>query len=109
MQRMGMVIGVKSETIAEYKRLHAAVWPEILALISDCNIQNYTIFLREPENLLFGTWEYHGTDFAADMAKMAGNPKNKEWWAVCMPCQQPLESRADGEWWAMMEEVFHHD
>lgn len=51
MQRMGMVIGVKPEMIAEYKRLHAAVWPEVLALISDCNIRNYTIFLREPENL----------------------------------------------------------
>jgi len=57
MQRMGMVIGVKPEMIAEYKRLHAAVWPEVLALISDCNIRNYTIFLREPENLLFGYWD----------------------------------------------------
>ncbi len=56
MQRMGMVIGVKPDMIAEYRRLHAAVWPEILALISDCNIRNYTIFLREPENLLFGYW-----------------------------------------------------
>ncbi|ROM33101.1 hypothetical protein BK647_31015, partial [Pseudomonas protegens] len=78
MQRMGMVIGVKPEMIAEYKRLHAAVWPEILALISDCNIRNYTIFLREPENLLFGYWEYHGSDISADMAKMAASPKNQE-------------------------------
>jgi len=109
MQRMGMLIGVKPEMIAEYKRLHAAVWPEVLALISDCNIRNYTIFLREPENLLFGTWEYHGTDFDADMAKMAASEKNREWWAFTIPCQQPLESSEDGEWWAMMENVFHHD
>ncbi|MFK0386067.1 L-rhamnose mutarotase [Agrobacterium sp. NPDC090273] len=109
MQRMGMLIGVKPEMIAEYKRLHAAVWPEVLALISDCNIRNYTIFLREPENLLFGTWEYHGTDFDADIAKMAASEKNREWWAFTIPCQQPLESRKDGEWWAMMENVFHHD
>lgn len=108
-QRMGMLIGVKPETIAQYKALHAAVWPEVLALISACNIRNYTIFLREPENLLFGTWEYHGTDFQADMAKMAADPKNQEWWSVCMPCQTPLDSRANGEWWAKMEEVFHHD
>jgi L-rhamnose mutarotase len=108
MQRMGMVIGLKPETIAEYKRLHAAVWPEILALISECNITNYSIFLKEPENLLFGYWEYSGDDFEADMAKMAAHPKNKEWWAVCMPQQQPLETRKPGEWWAMMDEVFHH-
>ena len=108
MQRMGMVVGLKPEKIAEYKRLHAAVWPEILALISECNISNYSIFLKEPENLLFGYWEYTGSDFAADMAKMADHPMNKEWWAVCMPQQQPLETRKPGEWWAMMDEVFHH-
>ncbi|WP_428671874.1 L-rhamnose mutarotase [Roseibium sp.] len=109
MQRMGMVIGLKPEKVAEYKRLHAAVWPEILDMISRCNIRNYSIFLKEPENLLFGYWEYHGTDFEADAAKMAADPKTQEWWDVCMPCQQPLETRKDGEWWAMMEEVFHHD
>jgi L-rhamnose mutarotase len=109
MQRMGMMIGLKDDKVAEYKRLHAAVWPEILDLITSSNIRNYTIFLREPENVLFGTWEYHGTDFAADMARMSADPKNRQWWAVCMPCQMPLETRAEGEWWAMMEEVFHLD
>jgi L-rhamnose mutarotase len=109
MRRMGMMLGLKPEAVAEYKRIHAAVWPEILAMISACNIQNYSIFLREPENLLFGYWEYHGADFAADAAKMAADPKTQEWWAVCMSMQQPLETRKEGEWWATMEEVFHHD
>ena len=109
MQRMGMVIGLRPEKIAEYKDLHANAWPEILDQISRCNIRNYTIFLKEPENLLFGYWEYHGTDFAADAAKMAADPKTQEWWALTDPCQAPLEHRAEGEWWAMMEEVFHHD
>ena len=108
MQRIGMVIGVKPEKIDEYKRLHAAVWPEVLARISACNIRNYSIFLKEPENLLFSFFEYHGTDYAADMAKMAADPKTQEWWAVCMPCQAPLDTRKEGEWWANMEEVFFH-
>lgn len=109
MQRMGMVIGLEPDRVAEYKKLHAAVWPEILASISASNITNYSIFLKEPENLLFGYWEYVGTDFAADMQKMADLEATKRWWALCMPCQKPLETRAEGEWWAMMEEVFHHD
>jgi L-rhamnose mutarotase len=108
MQRIGMVIGVKPEKIEEYKRLHAAVWPNVLSMISACNIRNYSIFLKEPENLLFSFFEYHGTDYAADMAKMAADPKTQEWWAVCMPCQAPLETRKEGEWWAGMEEVFFH-
>lgn len=108
MQRMGMVVGLKPERIADYKRLHANTWPDILERISRCNITNYSIFLREPENLLFGYWEYIGTDFEADAAKMAADPRTQEWWDVCMPCQAPLESRKKGEWWAMMEEVFYH-
>lgn len=109
MQRMGMVIGIKPEKIVEYKKLHADAWPEILEMISKCNITNYSIFLKEPENLLFGYWEYTGDDFQADAAKMAADPATQKWWDVCMPCQQPLDSRAPDEWWAMMEEVFHHD
>ena len=108
MQRIGMVIGVRPERLEDYKRLHAAVWPDVLAMISACNIRNYSIFLKEPENLLFSFFEYHGTDYAGDMAKMAADPKTQEWWAVCMPCQAPLETRKDGEWWAGMEEVFFH-
>lgn len=109
MQRMGMLIGLEAEKVAEYKRLHAAVWPEILDKISECNITNYSIFLKEPENLLFGYWEYTGVDFEADAALMAADPMTQKWWDVCMPCQTPLETRKEGEWWAMMEEVFHHD
>ena len=78
MKRMGFVLGIKADQIAEYKRIHAAVWPEVLATIARCNIKNYTIFLKEPENLLFAYFEYHGTDFKADMAKMAADPATQE-------------------------------
>jgi L-rhamnose mutarotase len=47
MQRFGQVIGVKPEAIEEYERLHAQVWPEVLATIQACNIRNYTIFRHE--------------------------------------------------------------
>ena len=107
MTRMGFVLGLKADQIAEYKRVHEKVWPEVLVTIARCNIKNYTIFLKEPENLLFAYFEYHGTDYAADMKKMAADPKTQEWWKIMMPVQVPIESRAEGEWWANMEEVFH--
>ena len=61
MQRMGQVISLKPGAVAEYNRLHAAVWPEVLRVIHNAHIRNYSIFLKEPENLLFAYWEYHGT------------------------------------------------
>jgi L-rhamnose mutarotase len=109
MKRMGMVIGIAPERVAEYRRLHAEVWPAVLARIAASGIRNYTIFLREPENLLFASWEYHGADLAADMAAIAADPETQRWWTFTDPCQRPLASRAPGEHWAAMEEVFHVD
>lgn len=104
-----MVIGIKAGKIDEYKALHAAVWPTVLAKLSAANVRNYTIFLREPENLLFGYWEYHGADYEADMRSIAADPETQRWWTFCAPCQEPLASRADGEHWATMSAVFHMD
>lgn len=105
MQRYGQVLGIKTENIAEYTRLHADVWPGVLKMIHECNIRNYSIFQKD--NLLFAYFEYIGNDFEADMAKMAADPTTQEWWKVCSPLQDPLPTRADGEWWATMDEVFH--
>ncbi len=105
MKRFGQVIGVDPQRFEEYKKYHAAVWPEILAMIYECNIRNYSIFHKD--NQLFAYYEYIGTDFAADMAKMAADPKTQEWWVIMEPMQRPVSTRAYGEWWANMEEVFH--
>ena len=110
MKRYGMVIGLRAEKIAEYKKLHAAAWPDVLEMITACNIRNYSIYLRQLDDgrhYLFSYFEYVGSDFAADMAKMAADPTTQKWWSFCKPCQQPLASRGPEEWWAGMEEVFH--
>lgn len=112
MKRYGSVIGLRADQVAEYKKLHAAVWPDVLRMISTCHIRNYSIYLRQLDDgrhYLFSYFEYTGADFAADMAKMAADPTTQKWWAVCKPCQQPLSNRAPDEWWADMQEVFHHD
>ena len=107
MRRVGQVIGVKPEHIEEYERLHAAVWPEVLATIHACNIRNYSIFRHEPT--LFAYFEYVGDDFAADMIRMADDPKTQEWWAICKPLQEPMAGRQTDEWWATMGDMFHTD
>ena len=112
MKRYGSVIGVRAEKLDEYKKLHAAVWPDVLRMIAQCHIRNYSIYLRQLDDgrhYLFSYFEYVGADFAADMAKMAADPTTQQWWSVCQPCQQPLDNRAPGEWWAGMTEVFHLD
>lgn len=107
MQRFGSVIKLRPEKLAEYKELHANVWPEVLKMIAECNIRNYSIYYKD--GFLFSYFEYHGDDFASDMKKMAADPNTQSWWKLTDPCQEPLETRKQGEWWASMEEFFHVD
>ena len=108
-RRMGMVIAIRPEKIPLYKELHAHPWPEMNAALSAANIRNYSIYLREPENLLFGYWEYTGSDFAADMKVLDQLAVSKKWLALTDPCQQRLQSAAEGEWWSAMPEIYHLD
>jgi len=106
-KRFGQVIGIKPEHIEEYEKLHADAWPGVLAKIEACNIRNYSIYRYG--NMLFAYMEYVGDDFEADMAKMAADETTQKWWDVCKPMQNPVEDRAEGEWWHDLKEVFHTD
>jgi len=106
MQRFGQVLCVKPEKEAYYRQLHANAWEGVLDKITDCNIRNYSIFLRD--GFLFAYFEYVGDDFEKDMQKMADDPLTQEWWAECKPCQQPIDTAKGDEWWVTMESVFFH-
>ena len=109
MRRIAEIVHVRPDAIAEYRRIHAEVWPTVLARLEASHITNYSIYLREPENLLVAYYEYTGDDLAADKAAIAADPETQRWWTVTDPMQQPLASVADGGWWASTEEVFHLD
>lgn len=107
MKRYGSVIKLKPEKEKEYRELHANAWPSVLEMIRECNIRNYSIFFKE--GYLFSYFEYNGEDLDKDMKKMAADPDTQAWWKLTDPCQEPLETRKEGEWWASMEELFHTD
>jgi len=106
-KRYGSVIKIKTKKLEEYKKIHANIWPEVAKMITECNIINYSIFHKD--GYLFSYFEYIGKNYESDMAKMAADSTTQEWWDICMPMQEPLETRREGEWWADMEEVFHQD
>ena len=107
MRRLGQVIRVRPESIAEYERLHANPWLEVNAAIRRANIRNYSIF-RFGE-LLFAYLEYVGDDFAGDMVAMADDPDVRRWLALTDALQVPYPERAPGDWWLSLSEVFHTD
>ncbi len=111
-KRYGMITGLKPEKLDYYKKLHAAVWPGVLKKIKECNIQNYSIYLKEinGQYFLFSYFEYAGPDFDADMKKMTSDSTTRRWWRETDPCQQPLPDAASkGQIWSSMKEVFHRN
>ena len=111
-QRIAMVTGLKPEKMAYYKQLHADAWPAVQKKITECNIKNYSIYLKEINGqlLLFSYFEYAGLNFDEDMKKMAADTATQRWWKETDPCQQPLpDAAAKKEIWSNMEEVFHQD
>ena len=106
-KRYGWVIQVKPDKLNYYKELHANPWPQVNKMLKECNIQNYSIYYRD--GLLFSYLEYTGTDFDADMEKMAADSTTQRWWKETDPCQKPVETAKEGVWWADLEEVYHLD
>lgn len=84
MQRFIQHSYLKPDKIEEYIALHAAVWPGVSDMIRRCNIHHYSISIRGTE--LYTYFEYTGTDYDADMARMAADPETQEWWKHTRPC-----------------------
>ncbi|WP_331769392.1 L-rhamnose mutarotase (plasmid) [Embleya sp. NBC_00888] len=103
-RRIASVIRVRPEKLEEYKRLHADPWPGVLDRLRACNISNYSIFLHE--ELLFSYFEYRGTDFDADMARISRDPTTQEWWKLTDPCQERLPGTPEGQQWTEIPSIF---
>lgn len=114
-RRFAQIVKLKPEFVDKYKEAHAAVWPEVLKQIKDCNIQDYSIFHDPDTGILFASFKYVGYDYAGDMERMRENPKVREWWKITDSYQESLVPGAkasdveEGEpsWWKPVEEVFY--
>ena len=95
---------LKKEKIEEYRRLHAAVWPDVLKTIKACNLENYSISIMD--NMVVSYFEYTGSDYDADMDKMAADPVTQEWWKHTKPC---FEGHDQGVYYEDLEEIFYYE
>jgi len=62
---------------AEYKKRHDELWPELRQLLKEAGISDYSIFLDEATNDLFGVMK------AEDAAKLNDLPSTEimqKWW-----------------------------
>ncbi len=104
MERVGFTMRILPGQEAEYRRRHAAVWPEMLAALKAAGARDYSIFINGAE--LFAYLEVD--DFAAFRASMAANPVDARWQAEMTALIDPLTDPATG-FHQRLEEIFHLD
>lgn len=102
MRRFIMYSDLKPEKVEEYIYLHKHPWKEILQLISQCNITNYSISIRGTQ--LFTYYEYVGTDYDADMKKMDESEVMQRWWSYTKPC---FLYHDEEKYYDDLEEIFY--
>jgi len=104
MERIGFRIRLRPGAEAEYRRRHAAVWPELLDDLRSAGASNYSIFLDGED--LFGYLEVD--DFERFRSAMAASDANARWQPEMAALIDPLTDPATG-FHRRMAEVFHVD
>jgi L-rhamnose mutarotase len=104
MPRVCFTLQVKPEHLDEYRRRHAAVWPDMLAALRDAGWRDYSIFLRD-DGLVVGY--FVADDLAAAQEAMAATDVNARWQAEMAPF---FVDGADGlRGIRVLDEVFNLD
>lgn len=105
MQRIGFLLKVKKEMIAEYKARHKEVWPEMQAALTRTGWHNYSLFLSE-DGLLFGYFETPESLQAATEG-MSKEEVNARWQAEMAPFFENIGGKNADEGLIQLEQVFY--
>ena len=103
-RRYCFLLRVRPERMEEYRRRHAAVWPEMLQALAETGWRNYSLFLAD-DGLLVGYVE--ADDLQASLEAMARTEVNARWQAEMAPFFTDLDGRGPDEGLVLLEEVFH--
>lgn len=91
--------------IAEYKKYHEKIWPEITKSIVDSGIEELEIYCVA--NRLFMIMEVNNSFSFEEKSKMdANNSKVQEWETLMWNYQQALPTAKVGEKWLLMEKIY---
>lgn len=100
----GFTMKVFSDYHDEYKRRHDEIWPEMIDMIHQYGGKNYSIFLDEETNILFGYLEIEDETL---WNKSAETEICQKWWAYMKDVMETNEDNSPVSF--ELREVFHLD
>jgi L-rhamnose mutarotase len=107
MQTFGLTLCLQPdpEKIAEYRRYHQAVWPEVTARLRECGVRQMQIFLRGRRMFMYLLTDDNFVP-SRDFARINEDPVSAKWNALMATLQERAPEANPDEWWAPMEQVF---
>lgn len=103
MQRVAFQLKLRKGAAEAYDAAHRAVWPEMLALLSNAGVREYSIYRRDELLILCMQVE----DFERTWSLIDASPVNQRWQAAMAPYFEPIEGLRPGERFPMLQEVFY--
>jgi L-rhamnose mutarotase len=101
-KRVGFRMQLHPGKVEEYKRRHDQLWPDLQVLLKQTGIKNYSIFLDESTNILFGVLQIDDPKYLDELPK---HPVMKKWWAYM---QDIMETNPDNSPVSVpLKEVFY--
>ena len=91
MKRLAFKMQLHKGFEAEYKKRHDELWPELANLLKQTGVSDYSIFLDETTNSLFGTLLVSGQ---AKFNDLPSHPVMQKWWAYMKDIMQSNEDNS---------------
>ena len=110
MKSFGLTLNLQDDAdkIAEYRRFHQAVWPEVTDRLRACGVQGMQIFLRGTRMFMYLVTDDE-FEPKRDFARINEDPTSARWNALMADLQSRAPEASPDEWWAAMDLVFDLD
>ena len=104
MTRVAFKMRLKPGVVAEYKKRHDEIWPELAAELKAAGVSNYSIFLDEETFTLFAVQKLSDGNTAAELPD---SPVVRKWWDYMAPLMEVHPNNSPVA--QPLKEVFHLD
>lgn len=111
MSRYVFTVNLKDDPgiVDTYTRHHRAVWPEVQASLRQAGVEQMDIYLLA-RRLVMVVEMRDGLDYRTAFESHASSSERVvEWERLMKSLQEPTAGAGAGEWWALMDPVFHLD
>ena len=106
MIRKAFVIQAKPGMAQEYEKRHNPIWPALRQALEEHGVSNYSIFLHESTNMLFG---YMEVDDEERFQRIGASDVCQRWWGYMkevLVCDSDDSPKAKED---ILRQVFHLD